>query len=98
MRPTLRLLLPITLGSLVLSLHAQNPLQAPPAPQGNGPATVPSVPVPPPDPNAQPDFPKVDDVLKGYEKVVRTTHVAARAGCFLLWSRHSSNLKFRTLM
>ncbi len=85
MRSTLRLLLPITLGSLVLSLHAQNPLQAPPAPQGNGPATVPSVPVPAPDPNAQPDFPKVDDVLKGYEKVVSTAD--GRKSFYTLWSR-----------
>src|SRR6188768_2569950 len=85
MTPSLRLLLPVTLGSLVLSLHAQNPLQAPPAPQGNGPATVPAVPTPQPDPNAQPDFPKVDEVLKCYEKVVSTAD--GRKSFYTLWSR-----------
>ena len=95
MRPTLRHLIPATLGSLLLSLHAQNPLQAPPAPQGNGPATVPAVPVPPPDPNAQPDFPKVDEVLKGYEKVVSTAD--GRKSFYTLWSRGKDQQMFAEL-
>ena len=70
MRPALRLTLPAALGSLIMSLHAQNPLQAPPAPQGTGPATVPAAPVAQPDANAKPDFPPVQEVLNGFEKVV----------------------------
>ncbi len=85
MRPSLRLFLPAAFSSLVLSLHAQNPLQGPPAPQGNGPATVPAAPVPQQDPNAQPDFPKIEEVLKGFEKVVSTAD--GRKSFYTLWSR-----------
>ena len=68
-----------------MSLHAQNPLQAPPAPQGNGPATIPAAPVPQPDPSAAPDFPPAQEVLKGFEKVVSTAD--GRRSFYTLWSR-----------
>jgi hypothetical protein len=83
--PRRPLALSLALASLTASLSAQNPLQAPPAPQGNGPATVPAAPVAQPDPTAQPDFPKIEDVLKGFEKVVSTAD--GRKSFYTLWSR-----------
>lgn len=82
---SIRLALPAALGSLIMSLHAQNPLQAPPAPQGTGPATVPAAPVAQADPNAKPEFPPVQDVLNGFEKVVSTAD--GRKSFYTLWSR-----------
>src|SRR6187455_1691828 len=85
MRLPLCLTLPAALGSLVLALHAQNPLQAPPAPGGTGPATIPAPPGAPAEAPAAPDFPKPDEVLKGYERVVSTAD--GRKSFYSLWSR-----------
>ncbi len=91
MRSRLLLLIP----TLVATVYAQNPLTAPPAPQGNGPATVPAAPTPQPDPGAQPDFPKVEEVLKGYEKVVSTAD--GRKSFYTLWSRGKDQQLFAEL-
>src|SRR5262245_56342434 len=85
MRIPLRLTLPAALSSLVLSLYAQNPLQAPPAPGGQGPATVPPPVGAAPEAPAQPDFPKPEEVLKGFERVVSTAD--GRKSVYTLWSR-----------
>lgn len=88
-----RLLLAIP--AFAATLHAQNPLTAPPAPQGNGPATVPAAPAPQPDANAQPEFPPVQEVLKGYEKVVSTAD--GRKSFYTLWSRAKDQQLFAEL-
>ncbi|HWB03013.1 MAG TPA: zinc-dependent metalloprotease [Verrucomicrobiales bacterium] len=85
MRLPLCLTLPAALGSLALALHAQNPLQAPPAPGGNGPATIPAPPGAPAEAPPAPDFPKPDEVLKGFERVVSTAD--GRKSFYTLWSR-----------
>ena len=85
MRLPLRFTLPAAFGSLILSLHAQNPLQAPPAPGGNGPATVPTPVAAQPEVPPVPDFPKPDEVLKGFERVVSTAD--GRKSFYTLWSR-----------
>jgi Domain of unknown function (DUF5117)/Met-zincin len=95
MHQILRIAVSAAVGSLLLSAHGQNPLQAPPAPSGTGPATVP-VPVnPQPDPSAQPDFPKPEEVLKGFERVVSTAD--GRKSFYTLWSRGKDQQLFAEL-
>ncbi|MES2708352.1 MAG: zinc-dependent metalloprotease [Verrucomicrobiota bacterium] len=65
---------------------AQNPLLGPPGPTPTGPATIPSSPSSSEEKKpAPPDFPKPDEVLKDFEKVVSTAD--GRKSFYTLWSR-----------
>ena len=70
-----------------LLASAQNPLVGPPppGPPQNGPATVPGEPIAGPAKPGETDFPKPEEALKGYEKVVSTAD--GRKSFYNVWSR-----------
>ena len=65
-------------------VSAQNPLLGPPGTLPSGPATIPSEPMGVVKKD-EPDFPKPEDALKGYEKVVSTAD--GRKSFYNVWSR-----------
>lgn len=78
--------LPLAGFGLVASLSAvlaQNPLQSPPAAPGAAPTTVPANPGAPQQAQ-QPEFPPVDQVLQGFERVVPT---GAPKSFYTLWTK-----------
>lgn len=66
-------------------LHAQNPLQGPPSPPPDGPATIPAPVTPSQPPPPTEELPKPEDVLRGFEKVVSTAD--GRKSFYTLWAR-----------
>ena len=78
-------LLSLAMMALTATLAcAQNPLLGPPGPVPSGPTTIPGGvggPAKPP----EPDFPRPEEVLQGYEKVVSTAD--GRKSFYNVWSR-----------
>ena len=74
-----------TVALTTLIASAQNPLLGPPGPVPTGPATIPGDPVTVSAKPPEPDFPKPEEVLKGYEKVVSTAD--GRKSFYNVWSR-----------
>ena len=79
-------LLPVIITAVTaISAFAQNPLLGPPGAPPTGPATIPGEAVVTPAKPPEPDFPKPEEALKGYEKVVSTAD--GRKSFCNVWSR-----------
>lgn len=85
MKTRLPLLSLVTVALTTLLATAQNPLLGPPGPIPAGPATIPGEPMAAPAKKDETDFPKPEEVLKGYEKVVSTAD--GRKSFYNVWSR-----------
>ena len=79
-------LMPVIITAVTaISAFAQNPLLGPPGAPPTGPATIPGEAVVTPAKPPEPDFPKPEEALKGYEKVVSTAD--GRKSFYNVWSR-----------